>query len=147
VRHESNTATTAPGVTPSKNIINQHPYTLLIVGHTHTYQHNPADREVVVGIGGAPLTTGVNYGYGVVERNAEWHGSIHRIRLPEPRDMDRWSVASDGSPALATGGFADEPNRSLFRNLEAATVRDQLGVTVIAGESGARADHRVSRSP
>src|SRR5262249_20062339 len=38
VRHEANSADTAPGVTPSAQIIAKHPLTLLIVGHTHTYQ-------------------------------------------------------------------------------------------------------------
>ena len=33
----------------------RHPLTLLIAGHTHTYEHIPAYREIIVGNGGAPL--------------------------------------------------------------------------------------------
>jgi len=39
VRHEPATANTTPGVTPSKAIMARHPYTLAIVGHSHTYRH------------------------------------------------------------------------------------------------------------
>jgi Calcineurin-like phosphoesterase len=70
IRHESADANTAPGVTPSEQIMAQHPYTLAIVGHTHTYEH-PTTREVVIGNGGAPITGGKNYGYGIVEQRSD----------------------------------------------------------------------------
>jgi hypothetical protein len=63
VRHEPHDATTAPGVTPSDAILAKHPLTLLITGHSHTYRFNPADHEIIVGNGGAPLSSGSNYGY------------------------------------------------------------------------------------
>ena len=69
VRHESKTATTAPGVTPSQDIIAQHPYTMLFVGHTHTYSHS--GKQLIVGNGGAPLTGGVNYGYVIARQRAD----------------------------------------------------------------------------
>lgn len=69
VRHESELANTAPGVTPSEQIMAQHPYTLSIVGHTHTYEH-PTPREIIVGNGGAPLTGGKNYGFAVLSQRA-----------------------------------------------------------------------------
>jgi hypothetical protein len=71
VRHEEASANTAPGVTPSEAIMAQHPYTLSIVGHTHTYSHYAGSREVIVGNGGAPLTSGKNYGFGVVSQRAD----------------------------------------------------------------------------
>ena len=71
VRHESTTATTAPGVTPSQAIIDQHPYTLLIVGHTHTYAHYANEKQVIVGNGGAPLTGAINYGYVIARQRAD----------------------------------------------------------------------------
>ena len=54
VRHEPASANTAPGVTPSEAVMARHPYTLAIVGHSHTYAHDPdTPREVIVG-NGAP---------------------------------------------------------------------------------------------
>jgi predicted phosphodiesterase len=70
VRHEGTSATTAPCEQPSDTIIQAHPLTLLIVGHTHTYEHYATDHEVIVGNGGAPLTGNINYGYVLVDRRA-----------------------------------------------------------------------------
>jgi len=53
----------AKGAGNADTIISKHPYTLLIVGHTHTYAYNASQKEVVVGNGGAPLSGSVNYGY------------------------------------------------------------------------------------
>jgi hypothetical protein len=69
IRHESATAYTAPGVSPSAAIMANHPYTLLIVGHAHTYSH-PRTNEVLFGNGGAPLASG-NYGYGLVTQRGD----------------------------------------------------------------------------
>jgi hypothetical protein len=63
VRHEPATATTAPGVLPSEAIMARHPYTLALVGHTHTYRYPASNaREVLVGNGGAPLES-KDYGF------------------------------------------------------------------------------------
>lgn len=67
MRHESDSANTAPGVTPSQSIISSNPVTLEIVGHTHTYEW-AGSREVIIGNGGAPLSGGVNYGYGLIQQ-------------------------------------------------------------------------------
>jgi hypothetical protein len=68
VRHEGTDATTAPclsgtGSNNADTIISQHPYTLLIAGHTHTYAYYSSEKQVIVGNGGAPLSGSVNYGY------------------------------------------------------------------------------------
>jgi hypothetical protein len=68
MRHESHESNTAPGVDPSQTILAKHPLTMLIVGHSHMYRHIPAYREIVVGNGGAPLTSNTNYGYVIVAR-------------------------------------------------------------------------------
>jgi hypothetical protein len=73
VRHESASANTAPGVTPSEAITAKHPYTLEIVGHTHTYSH-PSPKVALVGNGGAPLSGSGNYGFGVFSQQSD--GSI-----------------------------------------------------------------------
>jgi hypothetical protein len=70
IRHEPAAANTAPGVRPSETIMAAHPYTMAIVGHTHTYSH-PSTREVVMGNGGAPLTGSANYGYGLFTQRAD----------------------------------------------------------------------------
>jgi hypothetical protein len=98
VRHESNLANTAPGVTPSSAIIGGHPCTLLIVGHTHTYEHISSDREVIVGNGGAPLSGSVNYGY-VVARQRASDGAITLQSFDYSTNavVDTFSVKADGS--------------------------------------------------
>ena len=68
IRHESASANTAPGVTPSEQIMKNYPYTLSIVGHAHEYYHSSGSREVVIGNGGAPISTGQNYGYALVQQ-------------------------------------------------------------------------------
>ena len=71
VRHEPTTANTAPGVMPSQAVMARHPYTLAIVGHSHTYRHGRAHpREVLIGNGGAPLSS-KDYGFGVFSQRAD----------------------------------------------------------------------------
>ncbi|MDB4957992.1 MAG: hypothetical protein JWO36_5561 [Myxococcales bacterium] len=71
MRHEAHYSNTAPGVDPSAMLLAKHPLTMLIVGHSHTYQHIPAYREIIVGNGGAPLTSNANYGYVIVARQPD----------------------------------------------------------------------------
>jgi hypothetical protein len=47
--------------------IGEHPYTLLITGHTHTASRVLANKEIIVGNGGAPLASG-SYGYAIVQQ-------------------------------------------------------------------------------
>jgi hypothetical protein len=72
VRHESSeTSGGPPGEAGSDAIISQYPYTLLIVGHSHTYEHSNA-REVVIGNGGAPLSgSGKDFGFGIFNQRSD----------------------------------------------------------------------------
>lgn len=71
VRHEPAWATAAPGVGPSERAMAAHPYTLAIVGHSHTYAHDrDTPREVLVGNGGAPLSS-KDYGFAVFSQRAD----------------------------------------------------------------------------
>ncbi|MGH7282096.1 MAG: metallophosphoesterase, partial [Polyangiaceae bacterium] len=102
LRHEPTEANTAPGVTPSDAIIRKHPYTLLITGHTHNYSHNTSNpREIVVGIGGAPLTGTSNYGFGLAQQRSD--GTIQVYVLDyQSLNFDpsfRFAVHPDGSSA------------------------------------------------
>jgi hypothetical protein len=100
VRHESHSANTAPGVDPSEQVMAAHPYTLAIVGHTHTYSHY-AGREVIVGNGGAPLTGSKGFGFGVVSQRQDGALNVDMVDyttgLADPRF--RFAVKADGSAA------------------------------------------------
>ncbi len=100
VRHESSLVTTAPGVSPSEQIMAQHPYTLSIVGHTHTYGHYASTREVVIGNGGAPPTGSVNYGY-VVARQRHSDNAIQfwSYDYASGAVVDQFNLKPDGSAA------------------------------------------------
>jgi hypothetical protein len=67
VRHEPASADTGPCVVDAENLLAKNPYNLSIVGHTHSYRTN--GKEIVVGHGGAPLSSGT-YGYATVEQTA-----------------------------------------------------------------------------
>ncbi len=100
VRHEPASAITAPGVTPSEVIMARHPYTLAIVGHSHTYAHSPeTPREVLLGNGGAPLTS-KDYGFGLFGQRADGAIVVDEIHwqtgVADPNF--HFVVRPDGSP-------------------------------------------------
>ncbi len=96
VRHESTIANQAPGVTPSDAIVAKHPYTVMLCGHTHTYEWKSLERQLVVGNGGAPLTNTVNYGYVIALQRAD--GAI------EFKEYDYDTIAMQHSFALRADG-------------------------------------------
>lgn len=100
IRHERASVHNAPGVDPSQAIMNQHPLTLAIVGHTHTYDHSASSKEVVVGNGGAPLSSGANYGY-VIARQRHSDNAIQFWSYDYSTNavVDHFSVHPDGSSA------------------------------------------------
>lgn len=56
VRHEPDTDNNqCLGCAASDAIVKRHPYTLLLTGHEHTFRIVRASKELVVGVGGAPL--------------------------------------------------------------------------------------------
>jgi hypothetical protein len=97
VRHEPHDADTAPGVGPSTHIIAAHPLTLLIVGHSHTYRHIPAWREIIVGNGGAPLTSSVNYGYVIIARNPDGTIATTAYDYQTHDVIDQFAVTANGT--------------------------------------------------
>jgi hypothetical protein len=101
VRHEPRAASTAPGVSPSEQIMQQHPYTLAIVGHTHTYSQS-STKQVTIGNGGAPLTGGVNYGYAIVAQRASDKAitvDMYDYSTNQPDTSFHFAVNADGSSA------------------------------------------------
>jgi hypothetical protein len=100
VRHEPKAATAAPGVNPSEQIMAKHPYTLAIVGHTHTYGKT-GPKQVTIGNGGAPLTGGSNYGWGHVTQRQDGAIQVDMIdyQSGQPDTKFRFALKPDGSPA------------------------------------------------
>jgi hypothetical protein len=140
VRHESSSANTAPGVTPSGQIIAQHPYTMLIVGHDHTYKRM-SQREVLVGNGGAPLTTGSVYGYGVVRQRTDGAVQFTFYNYKTHAVLDTFAVNADGSSASNT---PPPPPQSTFTlaaspasvTSNGATATSTIALTALTGFSG-----------
>ncbi len=99
VRHEPKNNTQAPGVAPSEAIMAQHPYTLSIVGHTHSYYHF-SGREVLVGNGGAPLTGSKNYGFAMVSQRPDLALQVDMVDYMSGGvdTQFRFAVKPDGSP-------------------------------------------------
>jgi hypothetical protein len=99
VRHENSTATEAPGVTPSAQVIARHPLTMLIVGHTHTFAYYQSSHEVVVGNGGAPATGSVPFGYVVARQRADGAIVFTAIAAATHTTIRTFAVRADGSAA------------------------------------------------
>ncbi len=100
VRHEPAAANTAPGTTPSQTIVDANPYTLLIVGHTHTYARK-STREVIFGNGGAPITGTARFGFGLFTMRADGAIQVDMIDADSgaPDLGFRFAVKADGSAA------------------------------------------------
>jgi hypothetical protein len=98
VRHEASVVTSAPGVAPSDAIIARHPLTLLVAGHEHTYRHDPTTKELVVGNGGAPLTTGIDYGYVVVARQPDGTVQASSYDFATHALIDQFAFDAMGAP-------------------------------------------------
>jgi hypothetical protein len=99
VRHESSQTTDTPGVTPSEAIIAKYPFTFRIVGHTHTYSKSVPSKEMIVGNGGAPPSSGMNYGYVIVERLASGDIQISEYDYSTNAMRDQFRIHADGSSA------------------------------------------------
>jgi hypothetical protein len=99
IRHEPASANTAPGVSAAEQIMAKHPYTLSIVGHTHTYSKSGA-KEVIIGNGGAPLSS-ANFGFGLLQQRSDNAIQVDMIDYSTlaPDTSFRFAVNPDGSPA------------------------------------------------
>jgi predicted phosphodiesterase len=99
VRHEGVDTMSQTPCSQSQTIIDAHPLTLLIVGHTHTYRHYATDKEIIVGNGGAPLTSGTNYGYVIVARNASGTLTVTAKDYMTGAVLDTFTITATGSGA------------------------------------------------
>lgn len=100
IRHEPSQASQAPGVTPSEQIMARHPYTLAIVGHTHTYGRT-GPRQVTIGNGGAPLVSGTAFGFGLIDQRPDKSIEINVVEAGTGKadTAFRFALKPDGSPA------------------------------------------------
>ena len=99
VRHESASAVSGTPCSQSQSIITSHPLTLLIVGHTHEYRHESFDHEIIVGNGGAPLTSGTNYGYVIVSRSSSGTLTVTAYDYMTHAMLDTFSIQASGAGA------------------------------------------------
>jgi len=97
VRHESAADVSSTSCSESQTIIGQNPLTLLIVGHTHEYSHESYDKEIINGLGGAPLTSGTNYGYSLVSRNSDGSLTVSTHDYQSNAAMDAFNIKADGT--------------------------------------------------
>ena len=105
IRHEpAGISGGPPGLDASEAILAAHPFTLKLVGHTHTYKYVPAAKEVVVGIGGAPLTSGHNYGYVVVRQRVDGAVQFATFDYQSHALLHSFAVDANGNPAPSTPG-------------------------------------------
>lgn len=99
VRHESSFAPEAPGVTPSQQLLQKYPYTLILAGHTHTVSYSAAQRQVIVGNGGAPLATAVNYGYAIIRQRPDMALEFNAYDYQTHAVLLHFAVKPNGNPA------------------------------------------------
>jgi hypothetical protein len=98
VRHEGSIANTAPGVDPSATIMAAHPYTLLVAGHTHTYEYFSDEKQIIVGNGGAPLSGSINYGYVIGVQRADGAIAFKSYDYSTNAVIESFAVKADGTP-------------------------------------------------
>lgn len=66
-RHEP-TGSTGPCNAEMDAMLQSATYDLLLVGHTHAWRHS--GKQLIEGVGGAPISGSANYGYATVEQTA-----------------------------------------------------------------------------
>ena len=97
IRHESVADMSGTACAASQTIVDAHPLTLLIVGHTHEYSHVASDKEIINGLGGAPLTSGTNYGYTIVNRNSDGTLTVTTYDYSSQAVLDTFKIQASGA--------------------------------------------------
>jgi hypothetical protein len=94
VRHEPAEVSEAPGVDPSEAIIARHPYTLVLLGHSHRYRRLDA-RHLISGNGGAPLTGHGGFGFVLIRQQRDGRFTATEIDEATGHAVDTWTVGAD----------------------------------------------------
>jgi hypothetical protein len=97
VRHESAADMSGTKCSASQTTIDKYPLTLLVVGHTHEYSHEKSEKELINGIGGAPLTSGTDYGYTIVSRNSDGTLGVTTYDYATHATIDAFTIKADGT--------------------------------------------------
>jgi hypothetical protein len=97
IRHEDVADISGTPCAASQTVIDANPLTLLLVGHIHEYQHDATHKEVVNGLGGAPLDSGTNHGYTIVNRNADGTLTVTTKDYMTLKPIDSFSIGANGS--------------------------------------------------
>ena len=71
---------------------------MLLVGHSHSYERL-AQRELLVGNGGAPATGSAPYGYVIARRRDDGAIEFSAYRWDNRQRFDQFAVWADGSSA------------------------------------------------
>lgn len=95
VRHEPITDSSAPGVTPSENLVQGAKLTLELNGHQHEYNHT-STNHVTSGNAGAPLNPGNGYGVLIVQETEAGDVAVQEIDEATGSVTDTWTVTADG---------------------------------------------------
>jgi len=99
VRHEGVADLPGTPCSASQAPIDANPLTLLVVGHTHEYAHDGSNKEIINGIGGAPLTSGTNYGYTIVSRHGDGTLTVTTKDYTSGSAIDTFDILPNGSGA------------------------------------------------
>lgn len=95
VRHEPGYDNTAPGVTPSDNLAAQHPYTQMLLGHSHTYRREDT-KHVISGNAGAPISGGASYGFLLLQQQADGSFTASELDEASGNTTDTWRISATG---------------------------------------------------
>jgi hypothetical protein len=85
--------------TASQTSINAADLTLLLEGHTHEYLHNADNKEIINGLGGAPLTSGTDYGYTMIVRNSDGTLTVTTYDYSGGSKIDTFQINAAGAAA------------------------------------------------
>jgi hypothetical protein len=100
VRHEAPTVTDAPGVSPSEMVVLGHPFTMELLGHSHEFSRLDT-KHLISGNAGAPLANmgnGTNYGFVLVEQQADGVLQLSEIDEATGNVTEAWKVTPAGDP-------------------------------------------------
>ena len=91
-RHHPENDTSVAGNAEAMTIIRRHKFALFLTGHSHLYKHPDTDqgRDMVIGIGGAPLSSSSGFnGYAMVEQqpDAQLRITVYNVVGDVARDV------------------------------------------------------------
>ena len=103
IRHEpTGTSGGPPGLSGSESIIGAHPITYRLTGHSHLYKNDPSHKQVINGLGGAPLTGSANYGYTIVQLRSDGALQFTTYDYQSHAVQDTFAIDANGNTVTGT---------------------------------------------